>query len=132
MKKKPDSLIYVVVLFGLIIAAVITTSIINAVKNNQSSSDIRARAGMVNIIKLTGTVSEVNATNGTITVANVQFSPKTRSGPAVNYGTWTVTPPLRVNISTLTPGKTVSFVVNSASFDVATRNVTASQLTVNR
>lgn len=133
MKKKSDSLIYIAALCGLIVVAIVTTAIIGAVKNNQGApADIRARAGVVNIVKLTGTVSDVNTTDGLVTVANVQLSPESRSGPAANYGTWTVTPPTSFNIISLTPGRTVSFVVNSASFDVATHQVVASQMSIGK
>ena len=133
MKKQPDSLIYLAVICGLIIFGIITTAIISTVKNNQTApADIRARAGVVNIVKLTGTVSDTNTTDGTVTVSNVQLSPENRSGPAVNYGTWVVTPPLSVNISSLFPGKTVTFVVDAASFDVATHKVVASELTISK
>jgi hypothetical protein len=131
MKKKPDSLIYILGLVGLIIVAIITTAIISAVKNNQSApADIRAHAGVIDIVKLTGTVSSTDDAAGTVTVDNVQFSAETRSGPAINYGTWTVTPPASVNLNSLISGKTVTFVVNSASFDVASHKVVASQLSV--
>ncbi len=133
MKNKPDSLIYIMALVGLIVAGVITTAIINSVKNNQSApADIRARAGVINIVKLTGTVTDTSSANGTITVAGVQLAPESRSGPAVNYGTWTVTPPQSVSISSLAPGQAVNFVVDAASFDVATHKVVASELTVSK
>src|SRR5512135_324014 len=119
MKRKPDSLIYIIVLFVLVVAGIITTAIINAVKSNQGTqTDIRARAGIVNVVKLTGTVSDINSTEGTITVNDVMFAPETRSGPATNYGTWQVTPPTSFDINSLSPGRTVTFVINSTSFDV--------------
>lgn len=133
MKKRPDSLIYVAVLFVLIIAAVVTTSIINAVKNNQSApTDIRARAGVINIVKLNGTITDVNNADGIVTVANVEMSADSRSGPAINYGTWKVTPPVGFNFFSATVGKNVSFVVNAASFDVATKQVVASEMTISK
>lgn len=131
MKKKPDSLIYLMALVGLIIAGAVTTAIINSVKNNQTApADIRARAGVINIVKLTGTVTDTSIADSTITVANVQLAPESRSGPAVNYGSWKVTPPLSVSIASISPGQTVNFVVEAASFDVATHKVVASELTV--
>ena len=56
-------------------------------KNNQSSAvDIRAKAGVTNTLKLTGTVDSIDETAGTITVLDVQFAEESRSGKAVNYG----------------------------------------------
>ncbi len=131
MKKRPDNLLYLAAICGLVIAGIITTAIISAVKNNQAApADIRARAGVVDIVKLTGTVTDTSSTDNTVTVANVMLSAESRSGPAVNYGTWTVTPPRSISISSLLPGKTVNFVVSAASFDVATHKVVASQMSM--
>ncbi len=133
MRKTPNTFIYVIALFGLIIVGVVTTAIINVVKNNQTApTDIRARAGVVNIIKLVGTVASVNSADGTLMVENVQFSPESRSGPAINYGTWTVTIPTSFNLLSASVGTNVSFVVNASSFDVATHKVSATQITVTR
>lgn len=130
MKGKDNTFVYIITLFALIVAAVITTTIINAVKSNQAGSqtDIRARAGVVNIVKLTGTVTGTDDTTNTITVSNVEFAPETRSGPPINYGTWTVTPPPGFNLNTALPGKTITFTINAASFDVSTHKVAASQV----
>lgn len=129
--KKSNNLLYIIVIVGILVTGIVTTAIINAIKNNQSSpTDIRARAGVVNIVKLTGTISDVNFSGGTLTVANTQLSQETRSGPVTNYGTWTVTVPQSFNIATAQVGREVTFVVDSNSFDVASHKVTASQVTV--
>lgn len=131
MKRRPDSLTYIVFLFVLIIVAAISSAIINAVKNNTSSpADIRARAGVVDIVKLTGTVASVDETNGIVTISNVQLAPESRTGPAVNYGTWTVTPPRTFTLSSARIGAEADFVINSDSFNVASKQVIASQMSV--
>ena len=103
MNKRPDSLLYIIALAALIVAGIVTTSIINAVKNNQAGTDIRAKAGVTSTLKFTGIVNSINDTDGTITVDNVQLSQESRSGQAVNYGTWSVTPPQTFSIVTATP-----------------------------
>lgn len=133
MQKRPDSLVYIIAIVSLIIVAIITTTIISSLKNNSgSATDIRARAGVINIVKLIGTVSDIDSVNGTLTVVGVQLAPESRSGPATNYGTWTVTPPRSFNLSSAAAGNTISFVVQSTSFDVASHKVVASQMTLGR
>lgn len=124
-------MVYAIALGALIVMGVITTAIINVVKNNQSSAtDIRAKAGVVNTLKLVGTVDSTDDINGTITVLNVQFDDESRSGKPVNYGTWSVTPPMTFSLSSALPGTRISFTVNSDSFNVASKQVVAAQVTV--
>jgi len=119
-------------LAGLILAAVITTSIIGAIKNNQSNTDNRANAGLINTLKLTGSIESVDDIARTLQVLNVQFSDESRSGEAVNYGTWIVTPPNTFDFLTARPGTKISFTVNSDSFDVLKKEVVAAQMSINK
>ena len=130
--KKSRGLTYIIAAVSLIVVAIITTAIIGAVKNNQAPADIRAKAGVSNTLKLTGIVNAVNEADGTITVDGVQFSQDSRSGPAHNYGTWTVTPPLSFSILTAQPGKSIMFTVETTSFNVATKQVAATQMSVEK
>lgn len=130
MNKKPDNLIYIMALAGLIVAGIVTTSIIGAIKNNQSGTDIRAKAGVVNTLKLVGTVESVDDITQAIRVLDVQFSPESRSGKAVNYGTWIVTPPNTFNFLNAIPGTHIQFTVNSDSFDVMKKEVVAAEMSV--
>lgn len=132
MNKKPDSLLYILALAGLIVAAVITTSIIGAVKNNQAGTDIRAKAGVTNTLKLTGIVESADDLKGTVKVLNVQFAQESRSGKAVDYGTWIVTPPNTFEFPTAVPGAKISFTVNSDSFDVMKKEVVAAQMAIEK
>lgn len=133
MKKRPDSLTYIAILLVCIVVAAITTAIISSVKNNQAApADIRARAGIVDIVKLTGTLTNIDTAKGILTVNNVTLAPDSRTGPATNYGTWTVTPPQSFNLSAAVTGKTITFTINADSFDVASHNVVASQVTVSK
>lgn len=125
-------MIYVMALAGLIVVAVITTAIINAVKNSGGATDIRAKAGVVNTLKLVGTVESVDSLTRELTVLDVQFAAESRSGKAVNYGTWKVTPPASFDIVSAGPGVKVSFTVNSDSFDVSAKQVVAAQMSVTK
>ena len=124
-------MVYAIALGALILAGVITTAIINVVKNNQSSAtDIRAKAGVTNTLKLTGTIDSIDEIAGTITAIDVQFTAESRSGKPVNYGTWTVTPPTTFALSTAAPGAKVTFTVDSDSFNVVSKKVTAANVTI--
>ena len=132
MKKRANRLVYIILILLIIVAGIITTTIINSLKNNTSPADIRARAGVINTLKLTGTVSDIDTANVTMTVDNVILNAESRSGQEINYGTWIVTPPRTFTLSSASPGTKVTFVVNSASLDVASRQVVASQVTISR
>lgn len=131
MNKRPDALIYILALAGLIVAGIITTSIINAVKNNQAGTDIRAKAGVVSTLKFVGIVNSVNE-DGTLIVDNVMFSPESRSGQPVNYGSWIVTPPQTFVTGSAMPGSKITFTVNTNEFNVAAKQVVAAQITVGK
>jgi len=131
MGKKPNGFLYVIGLLLLIVAGVVTTAIISSVKNNNDApTDIRARAGVVNTLKLTGMISSVDTDNGVLVVDNVVFAPESRSGPEINYGTWIVIPPQTFSVYSAVPGSTIDITVNSASLDVASKQVAASQIVV--
>ncbi len=123
-------MIYAIALGALVVVGIITTAIIDAVRNNQGAADIRAKAGITNTLKLTGTVESVDEQAGVITVAGVQFDETSRSGKAVNYGTWAVTPPRTFNLLSAAPGARISFTVNSDSFNVASKQVVAAAVTI--
>lgn len=133
MKKKTDNVFYIIAAVGLIVMGIVTTTLINSVKNKESSAtDIRAKAGVTNTLKLTGTVSFVDSDNRTLTVENVQFAADSRSGNPVNYGTWSVNAPQTFDIFSAAPGNTITFTLLSDSFDVASHQTIASEITVNR
>lgn len=125
-------MVYIIVIALLIVGAIVTTSIITAVKNNEGAADIRAKAGVTNTLKLTGIVESIDEAGGTMIVNNVQFSAESRSGKAVNYGTWVVTPPSTFSLSSASPGVNITFTVSSDSFNVADKHVAAAQVTVGK
>lgn len=126
-------MMYAIVLGALVVAGIITTTIINVVRNNQNNAtDIRAKAGVINTLKLSGTVDSINEASGTLTVLDVQFADESRSGKAINYGTWVVTPPSTFNLLSAGPGTKITFTISSDSFDVAAKQVVAAAVTVEK
>jgi hypothetical protein len=130
--KKHNSIMYIGIAITLILLGIIATAIINNVKDRQSQ-DIRARASgttSVNTLKFTGIVKEVHESEGIIVVDNVAFSKESSSGDIKNYGTWSVSPPAQFAIKTLKAGNQIRFTVETSTFNVASRTVVATQLTV--
>lgn len=125
-------MIYAIALGALVVMGMITTTIIDRVKNSQGATDIRAKAGVTNTLKLTGTVESVDESGGTIKVNDVQFATESRSGKVANYGTWVVTPPSSFNLLTANPGASITFTINADSFNVESHAVVASQITVGK
>lgn len=125
-------MIYAIALGALVVMGMITTAIIDRVKSSQSSADVRAKAGVTNTLKLTGTVESVDESSGTIVVNDVQFTTESRSGKVANYGTWTVTPPSTFNLLSANPGASIAFTISADSFNVETHAVVASQISVGK
>lgn len=130
--KKPKTLLYIGTVVSLIIAGVVITAIIGAVKNNKAPTDIRTKAGTTNTLKLIGIVNSVDEAMGDVIVDNVQFSQESRSGDAKNYGTWRVSPPFGFSTFSAIPGKLISFVVETETFNVLSKKVVATQMTVGK
>lgn len=128
-----DSFLYLIATVGLVIAAILTSAIINATRDKQASpTDIRARAGATNTLKLIGTVSSVDEVQRALMVDDVQFAQESISGAPKNLGTWTVTPPFQFSLGTAYPGASVQFAVDAKTFDVASRSVVATEVIIIR
>lgn len=121
---------YILVAVVVIVAGIGTTAIINVIKNREPSSDIRARAGTLNTLKLSGVVREVKPTEGIITVDRIKFSDDSRSGPETNYGLWTVAPPREFDFKSIRVGNSVEFTVETTTFNVASKSVVATYITI--
>lgn len=131
--KKQQNLIYLIAVVSLVVVAIITTTIINTVKNSQSApTDIRAKAGQTHTLKLEGQITDINDTDGILVVGNVELSPESRSGKPSNLGTWMVTPPPSFSLASAQIGQKITFVIDQASFNVLLKKVTAVQVTVTR
>ena len=119
-------------LFGsliIILLAIALVAILGNIKPNGSSSDIRARAGTQNALRLVGVVSFVDEGKGIVTVTGVQFAETNRSGDAQNLGDWAVMAPPGFNFASVSPGASVTIGVEASTFNIASHAVTALTLT---
>lgn len=130
-KKKGGSFLYFFGSVAMIVAAIALTALINFSKTDSTTTDVRARAG-ANTLQLTGTVVSTDETTGIIIVQNVQFAEESRSGPGKNLGTWHVTPPPSFTLSQAFPGAQLTITIQAASFDINSREVAATEITVAR
>lgn len=113
----------------LIILTVALVAILGNAVPKGSSSDIRARAGSQNALKLAGVVASVDEAKGTVRVTGVQFAADSRSGAVQNLGDWTVTAPPTFNFASISPGMIVVIGVEASTFDISSHAVTAISLT---
>ena len=137
MKKKTTSNSFVY-FFGsvlLIVSAIVATSILNTT-SNAGSQDVRARASVTSLMRLSAIVESVDETKGLVIVNGLQFTGSTPEGlqsAARNTGgAWNVTVSGSVNLGALGPGSRVELQVNPASFNIAERMFTAASITVLR
>lgn len=138
MKKKPANNTFLI-FFGsvaFIVTAVVATAILNKTSNTASSQDVRARASVTSLLRLTAIVESVDETNGIVSVNGLQFTGSTPDGlqniSRNTGGTWKVTVAARENLSALRPGSRVELQVNPTSFNIAQRSLTAAAITVSR
>ena len=115
---------------GSVMFAIMAVGFISLLSNSssQSSSDVRAKAGITATLKLTGIVSSVDSVRGVLTINNLQFLDQT----SANLGTWTVTPPTGFNVFSVSPGTKITLIVNPTTFTASTHTLTATQITVSR
>lgn len=117
----------------LIVAAIVITAILNRT-TTEKPQDVRARASVTSLIRLTAIVSAIDDATGSITVNDIQFAssaPENLQGLAAQDGEWTVTA-LGINLATLRPGARIELQVNPSSFNIAKRSLTAAAITVSR
>lgn len=129
MKSKAN--LFILVSVVLILLAVALVAILNKTAPKGSSTDVRARAGTTNTLKLVGVVDSVNETQGTILVTSAQFADDNRTGAPQNLGDWTVTAPAAFNFASISPGSAVTIGIDANTFNIASHAVTAVTLTVN-
>lgn len=119
--KNPNHLLLGSVVF--ILLAVALVAILDKSSSNNNANDVRARAATVQALALTGTVSAVDATKGTVSVDNVAFANST--GTPQNLGSWVVTAPGGFNFALVSAGSKVTIGVDASSFQVTSHTMTA-------
>ena len=135
MKRTSNSFIYFFGSVLLIVSAIVATSILNNT-SNAGSQDVRARASVTSLMRLTAIVESVDETKGLVIVNGLQFTGSTPEGlqsVARNTGgVWNVTVSGSVNLGILGPGTRVELQVNPTTFNITQRSLTAAAITVLR
>ncbi|MBI3577204.1 hypothetical protein HY086_04160 [Candidatus Gottesmanbacteria bacterium] len=128
MKKQSNTFLYVVVIIGLIIAGVAATTLLNRAKEG-ASSDIRAKAGVANTLRISASVAAVDSAKGVFTVTNLHFA---SSQTGANMGTWTVTPPPGFSLGSLSPGAQLTMTIDPTTMLAESHTVTATQIIIEK
>ncbi len=138
MKKKPvsNSFIYFFGSVLLIITAIIATAILNTTNNSGASQDVRARASVTSLMRMTAVVQSVDESKGLVVVTGLQFSgsaPEGMQSVARNTGgSWNVSFSGNVNLASIGPGSRVDLQVNPSTFTIAERSFTAAAISLTR
>ncbi len=122
---KGSSWIYIGIL-GLVIAAVAVTAVLDRTSNK--TEDIRAKAGVAATQKMSGVVTAVDDTNGTVTVSNLL----TGTGPnqaKAQTKPWVITAPTGFNYALVSPGTKVKMKIIPSTFLITTHTATATEIT---
>ncbi len=121
--KQSNTLPYILGSLGLIVIAIIFSSILNRTSNpRDDTANIQTRAAAPGLIKVTGVVTSVNA-DGTIVVSNLRFTDSTKS-----LGTWTVTPPAGFRTGSALPGAVLTITVDPPTMLAAKRTLSATEI----
>lgn len=130
MPQKNNSIIYIFLSLLLVVAAIITTAVINRTRSpGASSQDIRARADASSPLQFTGTVSSVDENKGVLVVDNLQFA---SGSSGSTLGLWTVTPPAGFSLASIGTGTKVTIFADGATFLIKSHTLTATQISINR
>lgn len=120
----------------LIVGAIAATAILNRTNNAAPTQDVRARASVTSLMRLTAIVTSVDEGKGLIVVNGLQFTgntPKNLEGLARNTaGEWQVGVSGNVNLATLGAGSRVELQVNPTTFNIAEHSLTAAAISVLR
>lgn len=137
MKKKSADKSFQIFLVSvfLIGAAIAATAILNRTTSSKGSQDVRARASVTSLMRMTAIIAAMNESDGTITVNSIQFAssaPKNLQALASQGGEWTVTVAGNTNLAGLRPGSRIEMQVNPASFNIAEHSLVAQAITATR
>jgi hypothetical protein len=124
MTKKSNTFLILIGTIGLILIAVIFSTVIEKAKNNPSQLDIRAKASIKGSMMFLGTISEFNENENILIIDKLMFEDS--SGKSL--GTWKITPPATFNPAKFPPGTKIRISANPVSFQIATNTLTALEI----
>lgn len=102
-------------------------TILNSTSNSGESTDVRAKAGAISTLKLTGTVRSVDTAKHTFVLSDLVFS-DTKNKGGKSLGTWTVSAPPGYNLGTIPVGREVTIIINSSTMLATSHTVTATEV----
>ncbi len=136
MQKKPtnNSFLYFFGSVALIVTAIVATTILNRTSNTASTQDVRARASVTSLMRLTAIIQSVDESSQVVTVNGLEFTgsaPESLASLTKNTaGLWEVSVSGNVNLATLGSGSRVELQVNPSSFNIVERTLSAAAITL--
>jgi hypothetical protein len=110
---------------GLIIAAIVFTSLVNFNSDPQKNTDVRARAAQVGLVNFTGRISQYDETNSLVVVDNLAFT----DTQGKSLGTWQVTYPATFVPAKFPAGTTIKITAKPTMFDISAKTLIAAEIT---
>jgi len=123
MEKKNNILLFAGSV-GLIIAAIVLTTLIDFSRTNKKTVVPVKASKAASSMVLTGRIASFDATSNILIADDVRFADSNEK----SLGTWNVTPPASFNSSVYATGAKIRITANPATFQIATKTVSAYEI----
>lgn len=128
-KQRDSTYFYIFTSLLLIVTAVGASAVLTRIKDAGSSQDVRARASVTSLMRLTAVITAVDSKTRVVTVNALQFTSsldrEAESFARNTAGEWSVRATGDIDLTTLSSGMKVELQVNPASFSIADRSFAA-------
>lgn len=124
MNNKSNTLLLFIASVGLILIAIVFSSVIDKSKNGDSRPDTRARASKAASMNFLGTVKSFDPATNILTVDNLMFEDSNNK----SLGLWTVTIPKNFNSASFPDGTKIKIAANPVTFQVSSKTLTALEI----
>jgi anti-sigma-K factor RskA len=109
---------------GLIIAAIVVTSLIDFSRSNKKTTVPVRASKTVSSMQFTGVVASFDQQTQTLIVDDLRFADSDEK----SLGTWNITPPASFNSAVYGQGAKIRITANPVTFQIATKTLSAYEI----
>jgi hypothetical protein len=124
MNNKSNTLLIFIGSVGLILIAIVFTSVIDKTKNDSKRTDTRARAGKSGSMVFRGTAGTYDSGTNILTVDRLMFE----DSQDKSLGVWSVSTPASFNPAKITPGTRIRITASPVTFQISAKTLTATEI----
>jgi hypothetical protein len=124
MKNKSNTLLLFIASVGLILIAIVFTSVIDKSRNSATRPDTRAKASKSGSMMFFGVMNSFDAGSNSLIVDSLMFEDSNNK----SLGQWTVTAPNKFNPTAFPVGTKIKISANPVTFQVSTKTLTANEI----